>query len=89
MPYTRPLQSVDDPIVLDEADYVERLDRVVEAVNRDELARRQRAQPSHRRRTRDGRPTSTGAEVQQARALHRALGALVRSRGSMLFTRSG
>lgn len=40
MPYTRPLRSVDDRIVLEDGDYVKTFDRVVAAVGRDEVARR-------------------------------------------------
>jgi carbon-monoxide dehydrogenase large subunit len=43
MPYTRPLQSVDDRIVLEGTDYVKTLDRVVEEADRDHVARRRRA----------------------------------------------
>jgi CO/xanthine dehydrogenase Mo-binding subunit len=43
MPYTRPLQSVDDRIVLEGTDYVKTLDRVVEEADRDQVARRRRA----------------------------------------------
>jgi CO/xanthine dehydrogenase Mo-binding subunit len=42
MPYTRPLHSVDDRIVL-EGDYVKTFDRVVEAAGRDQVARRRAA----------------------------------------------
>jgi carbon-monoxide dehydrogenase large subunit/6-hydroxypseudooxynicotine dehydrogenase subunit gamma len=43
MPYTRPLQSVDDEIVLDGADYVDTFDRVVAEAGRDRLAPRRAA----------------------------------------------
>jgi carbon-monoxide dehydrogenase large subunit/6-hydroxypseudooxynicotine dehydrogenase subunit gamma len=43
MPYTRPLQSVDDRIVLEGGDYVSEFDRVVEAADRDQVARRRGA----------------------------------------------
>ncbi len=43
MPYTRPLQSVDDRIVLEDADYVKTLDRVLEAAGRGQVARRRGA----------------------------------------------
>jgi aerobic carbon-monoxide dehydrogenase large subunit len=43
MPYVRPLYSAGEPIVLDEADYVDLLNRVVDQIDHDELAARRAA----------------------------------------------
>ncbi len=43
MPYTRPLYSAGEPIVLEDADYVALLDRVLDEVDTDELAARRAA----------------------------------------------
>jgi carbon-monoxide dehydrogenase large subunit/6-hydroxypseudooxynicotine dehydrogenase subunit gamma len=43
MPYTRVLSGVEDPVVLEDADFVATLDRVVEEAGRDDVSRRQAA----------------------------------------------
>ncbi|HWM08180.1 MAG TPA: xanthine dehydrogenase family protein molybdopterin-binding subunit [Solirubrobacteraceae bacterium] len=43
MPYTRPLYSAGEPIVLEDADYVALLDRVLDEIDTDELAARRAA----------------------------------------------